>query len=561
MTYHDYDLPMPSTMQDEPLSLATLLRYATTVHADATVRTWTGSDSRVMTYHELGERAAQLANALTALGIGRGDRVGTFMWNNNEHLVAYCAVPAMGAVLHTLNIRLFPDQITYVADHAADQVVIVDGSLAPAFAQVLPRLRTVRHVIVANGDASALPAPEGVAVHELDTLLAAYPATFDFPVLDERSAAAMCYTSGTTGDPKGVVYSHRSNFLHSMHACTADGMGIRAGDRVLAIVPMFHANAWGLPYAALMAGASLVMPDRFLQPSPLLELMAAERPDFAAAVPTVWNGVLAAVDAAPQDLGHLRAVVVGGSAVPPQLMRAFEERHGVRIIQAWGMTETSPLGSVAWPPPGAEGEAAYAYRVTQGRFPAPVQARLVGDDGTELPHDGKAVGELEVRGPWITASYYSPDAGTVGSDAFRDGWLRTGDVGTITADGYLTLVDRAKDIIKSGGEWISSVELENAIMAHPDVVEAAVFGVPDEKWDERPVVAATLRSGAEADAGALREFLTGKVAKWQVPERWTFLPEVPKTSVGKFDKKVLRARYAADELDIAVSNPGLAQAN
>ncbi|MFD8249026.1 long-chain fatty acid--CoA ligase [Nocardia sp. NPDC059691] len=552
---------MPSTMQDEPLSLATLLRYATTVHADATVRTWTGSGSRVLTYRELGDRAAQLAHALTALGIGRGDRVGTFMWNNNEHLLAYCAVPAMGAVLHTLNIRLFPEQIAFVANHAGDKAVIVDGSLMPAFEQVLPQLRTVRHVIVANGDAAALRAPEGVAVHELDTLLAGHSSTFDFPLLDERSAAAMCYTSGTTGDPKGVVYSHRSNWLHSMHACTTDGMGIRTGDRVLAIVPLFHANAWGLPYAALMVGASLVMPDRFLQPSPLLELMAAERPSFAAAVPTVWNGVLAAVDAAPQDLGHLRAVVVGGSAVPPQLMRAFEDRHGVRIIQAWGMTETSPLGCVAWPPPGIEGEDAYAYRVTQGRFPAPVQARLVGDDGTELPRDGKAVGELEVRGPWITASYYSPDAGTVGSDAFRDGWLRTGDVGTITADGYLTLVDRAKDIIKSGGEWISSVALENAIMAHPDVVEAAVFGVPDERWDERPVVAAALRAGAEADAGVLRAFLAGRTAKWQLPERWTFLPEVPKTSVGKFDKKALRARYSSGELDIVVIDSTSTQTN
>ncbi|WP_433208030.1 long-chain fatty acid--CoA ligase [Nocardia sp. CA-107356] len=550
---------MPSTMQDEPLSLATLLRYATTVHADATVRTWTGSASRVLTYRELGAQAARLAHALTALGIERGDRVATFMWNNNEHLIAYCAVPAMGAVLHTLNIRLFPEQITYVANHAADKVVIVDGSLVPVLAQVLPTLRTVRHVIVANGDAAALHAPDGVAVHELDTLLAEFPPVLDFPVLDERSAAAMCYTSGTTGDPKGVVYSHRSNWLHSMHACTADGMGIRAGDRVLAVVPMFHANAWGLPYAALMVGASLVMPDRFLQPSPLLELMAAERPSFAAAVPTVWNGVLAAVDASPRDLGHLRAVVVGGSAVPAQLMRAFEDRHGVRIIQAWGMTETSPLGCVAWPPPEIEGEAAYAYRVTQGRFPAPVQARLIGNDGAELPRDGRTVGELEVRGPWITASYYSPDADTIGSDAFRDGWLRTGDIGTITADGYLTLVDRAKDIIKSGGEWISSVELENAIMAHPDVVEAAVFGVPDEKWDERPVVAAALRTGAEVDAGALRAFLADKVAKWQLPERWTFVPEVPKTSVGKFDKKVLRARYAADQLDIVAPDSGATQ--
>ncbi|MFE2996087.1 long-chain fatty acid--CoA ligase [Nocardia sp. NPDC059246] len=543
---------MPSTMQDEPLSLATLLRYASTVHADATVRTWTGTESRVLTYRELGEQAARLAHALTALGIGRGDRVGTFMWNNNEHLIAYCAVPAMGAVLHTINIRLFPEQITYVTDHAADRVVIVDASLIPVFAPVLPTLRTVRHVIVANGDAAALPAPEGVTVHEFDTLLAQYPGTFDFPVLDERSAAAMCYTSGTTGDPKGVVYSHRSNWLHSMQACTTDAMGVRAGDRMLAIVPMFHANAWGLPYAALMAGASLVMPDRFLQPEPLLALMAAEQPSFAAAVPTVWNGVLTAVDAKPQDLTHLRAVVVGGAAVPPQLMRAFEERHGVPIIQAWGMTETSPLGALAWPPAGLDGEAAFAYRITQGRIPAAVQARLVGDDGTELPRDGKAVGELEVRGPWVTASYYSPDAAGIGADAFRDGWLRTGDVGTISADGYLTLVDRAKDIIKSGGEWISSVDLENALMAHPDIAEAAVFGVPDEKWDERPVVAAALRAGVEPDAGALRAFLSDKVAKWQLPERWTFVSEVPKTSVGKFDKKVLRARYAAGELAIVI---------
>ncbi|MEV0292002.1 long-chain fatty acid--CoA ligase [Nocardia sp. NPDC050710] len=552
---------MVSTMQDEPLSLATLLRYAATVHAEATVRTWTGSESRVLTYRELGEHASRLAHALTALGIGRGDRVGTFMWNNNEHLIAYCAVPAMGAVLHTLNIRLFPEQITYVANHAADKVVIVDGSLVPLFAGVLPTLRTVRHVIVANGNASALTAPEGVTVHDLDTLLAEYPSTFDFPVLDERSAAAMCYTSGTTGDPKGVVYSHRSNWLHSLHACTGDGMGVEAGDQVLAIVPMFHANAWGLPYAALMAGASLVMPDRFLQPAPLLELMAVERPSFAAAVPTVWNGVLSAVDASPQDLGHLRAVVVGGSAVPPQLMRAFENRHGVRIIQAWGMTETSPLGSVAWPPPGTEGESAYAYRVTQGRFPATVQARLIGDDGVELPRDGKSVGELEVRGPWITASYYSPDADATGADSFHDGWLRTGDVGTISPDGYLTLVDRAKDIIKSGGEWISSVDLENALMAHPDIAEAAVFGVPDEKWDERPVVAAALRDGATADAGELRSFLADKVAKWQLPERWTFLPEVPKTSVGKFDKKALRARYAAGALDILTLEADSAQAS
>ncbi|MEU2032523.1 long-chain fatty acid--CoA ligase [Nocardia amamiensis] len=545
---------MPSTMQDEPLSLATLLRYATTVHADATVRTWTGTDCRVMTYRELGNQAARLAHALTALGVRPGDRVGTFMWNNNEHLVAYCAVPAMGAVLHTINIRLFPDQIAYVANHAEDTVVIVDGTLAAVFAEVLPKLSTVRHVIVANGSAAEFIAPDGVEVHDLDALTADCPSSFDYPVLDERSAAAMCYTSGTTGQPKGVVYSHRSNWLHSMHACTADGMSISSADRLLAIVPMFHANAWGLPYAALMAGASLIMPDRFLQPAPLLELLEAERPTFAAAVPTVWNGVLAALEGSTREFGYLRSVVVGGSAVPAQLMRAFEDRHNVRIIQAWGMTETSPLGCVAWPPSGTDGEEAFAYRISQGRFPASVQARLVGDDGAALPHDGKAVGELEVRGPWITGSYYSPDATAVGLDSFDDGWLRTGDVGIITPDGYLTLVDRAKDIIKSGGEWISSVDLENTLMAHPDIAEAAVFGVPDEKWDERPVVAAALRAGATTDAEDLRSFLADRVAKWQVPERWTFLPEVPKTSVGKFDKKTLRARYAAGEYDIILSS-------
>ncbi|MFX0578229.1 long-chain fatty acid--CoA ligase [Nocardia nepalensis] len=544
---------MSSTMQDEPLSLAALLRFAATAHADATVRTWTGSGSRVLTYAELGFKAAQLAHALRSLGVGPGDRVGTFMWNNNEHLVAYTGIPAMGAVLHTLNIRLFPEQLAYVVNHAADQVVIVDGSLVPIFAGILPELTTVRHVIVANGDAADLIAPQGIAVHSLDELTAGQPVEFDYPAIDERSAAAMCYTSGTTGDPKGVVYSHRSNWLHSMNACTADGMAVGGKDSVLAIVPMFHANAWGLPYAALMSGASLVMPDRFLQPGPLLELMAVERPTFAAAVPTVWNGVLAALDDHPQDITHLRSVVVGGSAVPAPMIRAFEDKHGVRIIQAWGMTETSPLGTIAWPPLGATGEEEFAYRVTQGRFPPLVKARLVAEDGTVQSWDGKSMGELEVRGPWITGSYYTPDHPGADADKFRDGWLRTGDVGTISPDGYLTLVDRAKDIIKSGGEWISSVDLENTIMAHPAVAEAAVFGVPDEKWDERPVVATVLRTGAAADAPALRAFLADKFAKWQLPERWTFITEVPKTSVGKFDKKRLRAQYAHGELEIVTA--------
>ena len=541
---------MFSTMQDEPLSLATLLRYASTFQSDATVSTWTGEGIRSVTFGEVGEQAARLANALRGLGVGVGDRVATFMWNNSEHQVAYIGVPAMGAVLHALNIRLFPEQLVYVANHAEDQVVIVDGTLVPLFAKYLPSLRTVRHVIVANGDPASLAAPAGVTVHGWDGLLAGQSASYDFPVLDERSAAAICYTSGTTGEPKGVVYSHRSNWLHAMQVLTSQGMSLSGSDLALAIVPMFHANAWGLPYAALMAGASLVMPDRFLQPEPLLAIMASQRPTYAAAVPTIWNAVLAQLERAPQDISHLRSVIVGGAAAPPSMMRAFEERHHVTVVHAWGMTETSPLGTVAHPPAGAAGEREWAYRVTQGRFPATVQARLTAEDGSVAPNDGKSLGELEVRGPWIAASYYAPDGAPVDQDKFRDGWLRTGDVGTISPDGFLTLSDRSKDMIKSGGEWISSVDLENLVMAHPAVAEAAVIGVPDDKWDERPMVSVVVREGVSVTAAELREFLVGKVARWQLPERWTFLPEVPKTSTGKFDKKVLRARYAEGDLDV-----------
>ncbi|WP_067571777.1 long-chain fatty acid--CoA ligase [Nocardia acidivorans] len=541
---------MLSTMQDEQLSLATLLRYASTFQGDSTISTWTGDGIRTQTFREIGADAARLANALRDLGIGEGDRVGTFMWNNNEHMVVYVAVPAMGAVLHALNIRLFPEQLVYVANHAEDQVVIVDGTLLPMFAQYLPNLKTVRHVIVANGDASALTAPAGVQVHSYAELLAAQPDTYDYPVVDERSAAGMCYTSGTTGDPKGVVYSHRSNFLHAMQVCAPNGMGFSERDTVLAIVPLFHANAWGLPYAAMMSGANLLMPDRFLQPAPLLEMMAAAKPTFAAAVPTIWGGVLAGLQAAPQDISHLRTCVVGGAAVPPSMMRAFEERHGVKLLHAWGMTETSPLGSVAHAPANSEGDQEWAYRYTQGRFPAGVQARLVADDGTVVPNDGVALGELEVRGPWITGSYYSPTGSEVDPDKFDDGWLRTGDVGKISPNGYLTLVDRSKDVIKSGGEWISSVDLENAVVGHPSVAEAAVIGVPDEKWDERPLVAVVLAPGAEVKPEELRAFLSDKFAKWQLPEHWAFIDEVPKTSVGKFDKKRLRAQYADGALTV-----------
>ncbi|KZB87349.1 long-chain fatty acid--CoA ligase [Amycolatopsis regifaucium] len=543
---------MLSTMQDGQLSLARLLRHGATVHSESEVITWTGSEARRETYGELGKHAARLANALRSLGITGDQRVGTFMWNNAEHMAAYLAIPAMGAVLHTLNIRLFPEQLVFVANHAEDQVVIVDGTLVPLLAKQLPELKTVRHVIVANGDPSALPAPEGVQVHSYSELLAGQPDTFEWPEVDERSAAAMCYTSGTTGDPKGVAYSHRSIWLHSMQVTMSDSMRLAQHDKALAIVPMFHAMAWGMPYAAMMVGASLLMPDRFLQPAPIAQMLDAEKPTFAGAVPTIWQGLLSHLDANPQDISHLREVVVGGSAAPPSLMHAFEDRYNVPILHAWGMTETSPLGSVARPPAAATGEKAWEYRYTQGRFPASVSARLIGDNGEELPWDNESVGELEVQGPWIAASYYSgtsdeePDP-----EKFHDGWLRTGDVGKISPDGYLTLTDRAKDVIKSGGEWISSVDLENQVMAHPAVAEAAVVGIPDEKWDERPLVAVVVKEGQHVTAEELRAFLADKVAKWQLPENWTFVDEVPKTSVGKFDKKRLRAFHSEGKLDIS----------
>ncbi|RSN53774.1 long-chain fatty acid--CoA ligase [Amycolatopsis sp. WAC 04182] len=543
---------MLSTMQDGQLSLGRLLRHGTTVHSESEVITWTGSEARRETYGELGKHAARLANALRSLGITGDQRVGTFMWNNAEHMAAYLAIPAMGAVLHTLNIRLFPEQLVFVANHAEDQVVIVDGTLIPLLAKQLPELKTVRHVIVANGDASALTAPDGVQVHSYAELLSGQPDTFDWPDVDERSAAAMCYTSGTTGDPKGVAYSHRSIWLHSMQVTMSDSMRLAQHDKALAIVPMFHAMAWGMPYAAMMVGASLLMPDRFLQPAPIAQMLEAEKPTFAGAVPTIWQGLLSHLDANPQDISHLREVVVGGSAAPPSLMHAFEDRYGVPILHAWGMTETSPLGSVARPPAAATGEKAWEYRYTQGRFPASVSARLIGDNGEELPWDNESVGELEVQGPWIAASYYSGTSGDEPDpEKFHDGWLRTGDVGKISPDGYLTLTDRAKDVIKSGGEWISSVDLENQVMAHPAVAEAAVVGIPDEKWDERPLVAVVLKEGQNVTAEELREFLSDKVAKWQLPENWTFVDEVPKTSVGKFDKKRLRAFHSEGKLDIS----------
>jgi len=381
--------------------------------------------------------------------------------------------------------------------------------------------------------------------------LAAAAAEFPWTTIDEYDAAAMCYTSGTTGNPKGVVYSHRSAYLHSMAVCMGIVGGLTWADRILPIVPMFHANAWGMPYAAMMTGASLVMPDRWLQAEPLCRFMRETRPTVSGAVPTVWNDVLSHLDQHPDiDLSaHLRLVLCGGSAVPIALQKALGERHGIHMVQAWGMTETSPVASVARPPAGASEEESWHYRGGQGRLLPGVVGRIVGEDGTEATRDGTAVGEVEVRGPWVTAAYYQDDD----PEKFRDGWLRTGDVGTLDELGYIQLTDRAKDVIKSGGEWISSVELENALMAHPDVQEAAVVGIPDEKWQERPLASVVLKPGATVTPTELRSFLAESVAKWQLPDAWAFIEAVPRTSVGKFDKKVIRRWYGDGELEVRSS--------
>jgi acyl-CoA synthetase (AMP-forming)/AMP-acid ligase II len=541
-----------STMMDIPLTVTRIMRYGTAAYGDREVVTYTPAGTRRQTYAKTGARSAQLANALRALGVDGDQRVATLMWNNSEHLEAYLAVPSMGAVLHTLNLRLEPEVIGYIASHAEDEVVIVDPSLVPLLTLVLPHAETIKHIVITGSegetDRSALATLAGLGrpVHGYEELLAAQPESFSWPDVDERSAAAMCYTSGTTGHPKGVVYSHRSMHLHSMAVCAGTVFALSEHDRVLPVVPMFHANAWGLPYAAIMAGAGLVMPDRYLQPEPLVKLIEAERPTVAGAVPTIWNVLLQHVREHGGDLSSLRLVPCGGSAVPHALMEAYEKELGVQILQAWGMTETSPLGSVAYAPAGCTEEEAWRYRDTQGRLICDVEARLVGEGGVLLPHDGEAVGEVEVRGPWITGSYYKDDD----PEKFRDGWLRTGDVGTIDRLGFVTLTDRAKDVIKSGGEWISSMELENALMAHPDVVEAAVIGVADERWGERPLATVVLANEGATSASELREFLAGRVPKWQLPERWSFISEVPKTSVGKFAKTRIREAYARGDYEV-----------
>jgi fatty-acyl-CoA synthase len=557
-------------MQDDfPLTLQHARRRMRDCHPQAQVATLTPEGTVRATFGEVSERVDRLAHALKRLGIGEGDRVGTFAWNNQRHFELYMAVPCVGAVLHTLNIRLFAEQLTYIVNHAEDQVIFVDESLVGLLEPLAPTFEGVRHFVLMGGPTRPGPAraddgaPDGsgsgASSHDAaettlpnvlyyeDLLEEAPGEGFDYPELNERSAAALCYTSGTTGNPKGVLYSHRSICLHATASLMADNLGLSRREKALVIVPMFHANAWGLPHAAALCGADLVMPDRFMGAEPLAKAIEAERPTVMGCVPTIFADLLRYADSHEVDLSSLTNAVCGGSAVPRKLMKDFQERHGVVIHQGWGMTETSPVATFSDPPEGrGHDERYWDERAHQGRALPWVELRLVGDDGEEVARDGEATGEIEIRGPWIAKDYYKDDSA---QEKFHEGWLRTGDIAAIDGSASVRITDRAKDVIKSGGEWISSVELENELMAHPDVVEAAVIAKPDERWSERPLCCVVVGEGATVTAEELVEHLRPRVAKWWLPDEFAFIGEVPKTSVGKFDKKVLRGRLEEGTLE------------
>ena len=527
---------MRSTMPDYPLTLQHFLWRSTTLFPTKEIVSRRETGRHRYTYADFGRRVAQLAHAIRELGVGPGDRVGTLAWNNYRHLELYFAVPCSGAVLHTLNPRLFPEHLEYVINDAEDKVIFVDASVVPVLQRVVKNLKGVKHFVVMSDGPSADGQLQPLASYE--ELIAGRPTLFPWPDLNEQDAAAMCYTSGTTGQPKGVVYSHRSSVLHSFGIAIGGGVGLQEADSILAIVPMFHANAWGLPYAATMLGAKQVFADRFLDPASLTELIRDERVTFSAGVPSVWIMLLQYLDQTGMNFDGLR-MFVGGSALSAGLYDGLT-RHGIDTNQGWGMTETSPVAACATIKSYMKESDPKPIRLKQGLPVAGVELRLSNVQTGELvPWDGKSVGEIQVRGPWVTASYYRG----VDADRFTaDGWLKTGDVANVDREGYAQIVDRTKDLVKSGGEWISSVELESAIMGHPKVLEAAVIGVPHPKWQERPVAYVVPKpefKGAISQREIL-DFLTPLVAKWWLPDEVRFTDEIPKTSVGKFDKKVIR---------------------
>jgi fatty-acyl-CoA synthase len=540
---------MQGLMQDRPLVLPHFFERAERLFPKKHVITATASGRERVTYGKWAERTRRLGGVLDALGISADGRVGTFAWNTARHLELYFAAPCSGRVLHTLNIRLFPEQLTYVVNHAEDEVIFVDKSLLGVLWPLVETFETVKHVVVMDDGRGELPEPgTGPELLEYEELLETAPAV-EWRVDDENQAASMCYTSGTTGNPKGVVYSHRSTWLHTLGAMVTDGVGAGERDRILPVVPMFHANAWGLAHVGVACGATLVMPGPDLSAPAIASLIEDERVTIAAGVPTIWMGVLPELKG--RDTSALRSVVCGGSAVPRALSEAYREQIGLAIDQAWGMTETSPVASVchtkSYLLDELDDDQQADLRASVGLISIGVDFRVADPMSLDsVPWDGESRGELQVAGPWIAREYYddprSPESFT------PDGWLKTGDVATVDPEGYIRLVDRTKDVVKSGGEWISSVELENEIMAHPKVAEAAVIGVSHPKWQERPLACVVVAPGEQVSKEEIVEFLDGRVARWWLPDDVVFIDEVPKTSVGKFSKKDLRDRFKDYEL-------------
>jgi acyl-CoA synthetase (AMP-forming)/AMP-acid ligase II len=533
---------MKSTMMEYPLTLTPILERAQKLFANQEIVTKAGTTVERETYSQWAERVGRLANALSRLGVRRGDRVATFAWNNARHLELYFAVPCMGAVLHPINLRLPPDQLSYIFNHAEDKVLFIDPTLLPVIEKLAPQLKTVQHFVVLDKKVPETTLPN---VHAYEDLLSAESSEFSYPRLDENDALGMCYTSGTTGNPKGVVYSHRSMFLHSMGLSMASSFALSEREIILPVVPMFHVMAWGLPFAGVMVGAEMVFPGPHLQPRDLAELIQSERVTLTAGVPTLWLGLMNLLENERYDLGSLHTMIVGGAAAPQFLIEKMEKQHGLNIVHAWGMTEMSPLGTVGRlkrAQLSLPEEQKFAVRAKQG-MPVPgVEIRAMDENGQEIPWDGKAFGELQVRGPWVTASYYN-DERSAGS--FQDGWFRTGDVVSIDPDGFIQIVDRTKDLVKSGGEWISTLDLENAIMSHPKVLEAAVIAVPHPKWQERPLACVVPKPDFKDSItrDEIIEHLRPHFPKLYLPDDVVFIEAVPKTSTGKFDKKVLRAQY------------------
>ena len=495
------------------------------------------------TYAELADRVRRLSSALANLGVEVGDRVGTFGWNSYQHLELYFAIPCAGAVCHTLNIRLSAEQLTYIIDHSEDKVVFIDGSLLPLYESLTQDVQSVQYHILYNAPRDVQTGLKNVLFYE--DLVAEGDPNFVWRSTDERMAMGLCYTSGTTGNPKGALYSHRSMFLHTLGAMAANSLGVDERDTVLAVVPQFHAMAWGLPFAGLYTGATLLMPGRFLQPEPLAELIETYRVTVAAGVPTIWNGLYHELRNKRRDISCIRALVVGGAAMPRALTKAYEQELGVNVVHAWGMTELSPLGTVCVLQSHhneLSQEEQWDVKATQGYAVPGVEMRIVDDLGQVLPWDGQTMGELQVRGPWVARQYFKIEPKLEHFTA--DGWFRTGDVVTISEDGYMRITDRTKDLVKSGGEWISSVDLENALVGHEKVLEAAVFAIPDEKWSERPAAAVVPVQGQIVTEQELNDYLLAAgFAKFWLPDRYLFIEEIPKTSTGKLSKRTLRQQY------------------